>query len=77
MLYVRCQDMLYVTFTEVPVVAACGGRATHGWEGKYPKDREQTHQLAHADQAVSPSDDLLFQDGTHARLGDWPLYQSI
>jgi hypothetical protein len=21
MLYVRCQDMLYVTFTEVPVVA--------------------------------------------------------
>jgi IS1 family transposase len=57
--------------------ATCGGRAAHGGEGTHPEDREQTHQLAHADQAVGASDALLFEDGTHARLGDWPVYQSV
>ena len=30
----------------------------------HAEDREQAHQLAHADQAVGTSDDLLFQDAT-------------
>ena len=46
-------------------------------EGTYPEDREQAHQHAHADQAVGTSDDLFFQDGTYARLGDWAVYQSV
>ena len=57
--------------------AACGGREAHGREGKHTEDREQAYQLAHADQAVGTSDDLFFQDGTYARLGDWAVYQSV
>src|SRR5438105_5067352 len=36
--------------------AACGGGATHDWEGTYAENREQAYQLAHADQAVGPPD---------------------
>ena len=46
-------------------------------EGPHPEDREPAHQHAHTNEAVGPSDDLLLQDGTHARLSDWPLYQSV
>ena len=37
-------------------------RAAHDWEGKHAEDREQAHQLAHADQAVGAPDNLFFQD---------------
>src|SRR2546428_12473103 len=57
--------------------AACRDRAAHGGEGKHAENREQAHQLARADQAISPSDDLFFQDRAHARLGDWALHQSL
>src|SRR4029453_6320142 len=57
--------------------AASGGRAAHGREGPHPEDREQAHQHAHTNEAVGPSDDLLLQDGTHARFSDWPLYPEL
>src|SRR6266566_9673666 len=57
--------------------ATCGGRAAHGGVGKHPEDREQAHQLAHADQAVGTPDNLLFQNDDHARRGDWAVHQSL
>ena len=57
--------------------AACGGRAAHGEEDTHAEDREQTHQLAHPDQAVGMPDDLLFADRAYARLGDWAVHQSL
>ena len=46
--------------------------------GRHTRRRsEQTHQFTHADQAVGTSDDLFFQDGPYARLGDWAVYQSV
>jgi insertion element IS1 protein InsB len=41
------------------------------------KNREQAHQSTDPDQAVGSSHDLLFQDGTHARSGDWAVHQSV
>ena len=35
-------------------------------EGEHPENREQTHQSADPDQALSTSDDLFLQDGTYA-----------
>src|SRR5262249_3966354 len=55
----------------------CGGREAHNWEGKYAEDREQAQQLAHADQALGTPDDRFCQDRTHARFGEWALYQSL
>ena len=46
--------------------AAYRGRAAPSGEGEHAENREQTHESADPDEAVSASDDLLFEDGTDA-----------
>src|SRR6266446_9829721 len=57
--------------------AAYRCRAASRGEGEYTENREQAHQSTDPHQAVSASDDLLFQDGTDARSGDWALHKSV
>jgi insertion element IS1 protein InsB len=45
-------------------------------EGKHPENREQTHQLAHAAQAIGTPHHLFLQDETDARAGHRALHQS-
>jgi hypothetical protein len=54
--------------------AACGGRAAHHGEGTDAEERAQAPHRAHADHAGGTPNDLFFQDGTHARRGDWALH---
>src|SRR5262245_40357703 len=46
-------------------------------QGEHTENREQAHQSPDPDQAVGASHAMLFQDGTHARFGDWALHQSV
>ena len=46
-------------------------------EGEHPENREEAPQSTDPHQAVSTSYDLLFQDGTDARSGDWALHESV
>src|SRR5215217_8124108 len=57
--------------------AASRCRTTSGGEGAHAENREHTPQSADSDQAVSPSDNLLLEDGTYARSRDWAIHQPI
>jgi hypothetical protein len=57
--------------------AATRRREAPGWQGQYAANREPTHQSPAPDQTVSASYHVLFQDGTHARSGDWAVHQPV
>jgi hypothetical protein len=41
---------------------------TRRWQGQHTQDREQAHPATGANQMLGASYDLLFQDGTNARV---------
>jgi hypothetical protein len=67
------------------VSSPTGGVPTSGMWGRsntrlgrqIPRKSCAAYSLAHTDPAVGTSDDVLFEAGTHARSGDWPLAQSV
>ena len=57
--------------------AAYRYRAASRGAGEHPDNREEAPQSTDPHQAVSTSDNVLFQDGTDARSGDWALHESV
>jgi insertion element IS1 protein InsB len=75
----RRKDEIFLKLTELLEPFGITKYDTDGW-GAYERhiDAEKhQHQSTNADEAVSAPHDLLFEDGTEARFGDWAVRQSL
>jgi insertion element IS1 protein InsB len=75
----RRKDEVFLKLTELLEPFGITTYDTDGW-GAYERhiDAEKhQHQSTNADEAVSAPHDLLFEDGTDSRFGNWAVRQSL
>jgi len=75
----RRKDEVFLKLTELLEPFGITKYDTDGW-GAYERQidaEKHQHQSTNADEAVSAPHDLLFEDGTDARFGDWVVRKSL
>ena len=75
----RRKDEIFLKLTELLEPFGITKYDTDGW-GAYERhiDAEKhQHQSTNADEAVSAPHDLLFEDGTDSRFGNWAVRKSL
>ena len=75
----RRKDEVFLKLTELLEPFGITTYDTDGW-GAYERhiDAEKhQHQSTNADEAVSAPHDLLFEDGTDSRFGNWAVRKSL